>query len=251
MRNIVMKPARSCKTLNAPYDWSQLPWGEYYRQTLEQQLSVWLGRLFGFHLLKIGNIAAGINTEECAISHQVNVTEQLTLAQVVASPLHLPFAAKSVDACLLLHSLAWCADPHRMLREADRVLIDDGWLIISGFNPFSIAGAGRMLPVLRRRPPYNSRMFSLTRQLDWLALLNFQVLHSACSHVLPWVRLGGKFPGAHLPALGCLQLIVARKRTIPLMPVPRARRSARVGLRQVAGANHQRHPRQLDTADQE
>lgn len=32
--------------------------------------------------------------------------------------------------------LPWrSADPHRLLREADRVLIDDGWLILSGFNP--------------------------------------------------------------------------------------------------------------------
>jgi ubiquinone/menaquinone biosynthesis C-methylase UbiE len=53
--------------------------------------------------------------------------------QVKADPLHLPFAEKSVDACLLAHT-PWCSDPHRLLREADRVLIDDGWMILTGLT---------------------------------------------------------------------------------------------------------------------
>ncbi len=97
--------------------------------------------------------------------------------QVRADPLHLPFAEKSVDACLLAHTLPWCSDPHRLLREADRVLIDDGWMILTGFNPVSLMGLRKLVPVLRKGTPYNSRMFTLMRQLDWLALLNFEVLH--------------------------------------------------------------------------
>jgi len=120
------------------------------------------------------------------------------------------FADKSVDVCLLAHTLPWCTDPHRLLREADRVLIDDGWLVISGFNPISLMGLRKLVPVLRKTSPYNSRMFTLMRQLDWLSLLNFEVLHASRFHVLPWNKHGGKLLNAHIPALGCLQLIVAR-----------------------------------------
>ncbi len=49
------------------------------------------------------------------------------------------------------------------------------------------------------------------RQLDWLSLLNFEVLHASRFHVLPWNKRGGKLLNAHIPALGCLQLIVARE----------------------------------------
>jgi ubiquinone/menaquinone biosynthesis C-methylase UbiE len=73
--------------------------------------------------------------------------------QVKADPLHLPFAEKSVDACLLAHTLPWCSDPHRLLREADRVLIDDGWMILTGFNPVSLMGLRKLVPVLRNKPP--------------------------------------------------------------------------------------------------
>jgi hypothetical protein len=47
--------------------------------------------------------------------------------------------------------LPWCSDPHRLLREADRVLIDDGWMILTGFNPVSLMGLRKLVPVLRKR----------------------------------------------------------------------------------------------------
>jgi hypothetical protein len=74
-------------------------------------------------------------------------------------------------------------------------------------------------------------MFTLMRQLDWLSLLNFEVLHYGGYQVLPWSRQGGKLLSTHLPALGCLQLIVARKRTIPLTLNPMKSGKAKTPLR--------------------
>ena len=231
-----MKPARITQVAAAPGHWREMPRGEYYREALEEQLRPWLAKLYGFHLLKIGNLSAEINTESCAISHQVNVSLNGEPMQVRADPLHLPFAEKSVDACLLAHTLAWSEDPHRMLREADRVLIDDGWLIITGFNPLSLMGIRKLIPFVRKRVPYNSRMFSAGRQLDWLGLLNFEVLHLGRFQVLPWSRQGGTLLSTHLPALGCLQIIVARKRTVPLTLNPLRHKKAKTQLRPAVGA---------------
>lgn len=234
-----MKPARIPHTITPPVRWADMPWGEYYREALELQLKPWLAKMYGFHLLKIGNLSAEINSESCAISHQVNVSLAGLPVQVNADPLHLPFAEKSVDACLLAHTLPWCPDPHRLLREADRVLIDDGWLVLSGFNPLSLMGLRKLVPVLRRSIPYNSRMFTLTRQLDWLSLLNFEVLYCSGFQVLPWARQGGKMLSTHFPALGCMQLIVARKRTIPLTLTPMKQSKAKRQLRPAVGATRQ------------
>ncbi len=239
LRKVVMKPARTPAAFTAPAHWSQLPWGDFYRAALEQQLTPWLGKMYGFHLLKIGNLSAEVSTEACAISHQVNIAPQGETLQVKADPLHLPFAEKSVDACLLAHTLPWCPDPHRLLREVDRVLIDDGWMILSSFSPLSLLGAGKMVPFLRRKMPYNSRMFTMMRQLDWLTLLNFEVMHHGNFQVLPWHRQGGRLLSTHLPALGCMQLIVARKRTIPLTLNPMKARKAKAQLRPAVGATRQ------------
>ena len=239
-----MKPARIPQIVSAPEHWAELPKGEYFRAALEQQLKPWFAKMYGFHLLKIGNLSADINTESCAISHQVNVSLGGQPLQVKADPLHLPFAEKSVDACLLANTLPWCSDPHRLLREADRVLIDDGWLILSGFNPMSLMGLRKLVPVIRRKPPYNSRMFTFTRQLDWLSLLNFEVMYHSGFQVIPWTQQGGKMLTTHFPALGCMQLIVARKRTIPLTLNPMKQSKAKSPIRQAVGATrHFREPR--------
>jgi hypothetical protein len=125
-----------------------------------------------------------------------------------------------VDACLLTHVLAYSADPHRIVREVDRILINDGWVIVSGFNPVSLVGLGRLVPGMRRRQPYCSRMFSQMRVMDWLSLLNYEIVHHNSLQVLPWREPEqGKWNNT-LPLLGCLNLIVARKRTIPLTMTP-------------------------------
>ncbi|MDY1036908.1 class I SAM-dependent methyltransferase [Lelliottia sp. CFBP8978] len=234
-----MKPARIPQIISAPEQWNQFRWGEYYREALERQLKPWFAKMYGFHLLKIGNLSAEINSESCAISHQVNVSLNGHPLQVKADPLHLPFAEKSVDACLMAHTLPWCSDPHRLLREADRVLIDDGWLVLSGFNPMSLMGLRKLVPVLRRMPPYNSRMFTFTRQLDWLSLLNFEVMYYSGFQVLPWSGKGGKMLTTHLPALGCMQIIVARKRTVPLTLNPMKQSKSKARIRQTVGATRQ------------
>ncbi|WP_314140733.1 methyltransferase domain-containing protein [Buttiauxella noackiae] len=234
-----MKPARIPENFISPHHWGELPWGEYYREALESQLQPWFAKMFGFHLLKIGNLSTEIDTEACAISHQVNVALQGDRLQVNADPLYLPFAGKSVDACMLAHTLPWCQDPHGLLREADRVLIDDGWLILSSFNPVSLLGLGKTVPFLRKRTPFHCRMFTPMRIFDWLALLNFEVMHQRSFQVLPWSKQGGKMLSTHLPALGCMHVIVARKRTLPLTLNPMKSRKAKPQIRSAVGATRQ------------
>jgi len=242
-----MKPAKTRQILNAPLSWRDMPWGDYFRDALTQQLQPYLGKLYGFHMLKLGNLSAEINTENCSISHQVNVGSEGELLQVLANPMQLPFESKSIDACLLAHTLAWSQDPHRVLREVDRVLIDDGWMIISGFNPFSLLGMSKIVPGLMRKAPWSGRMFSQMRLLDWLGLLNYEVVFRTRFQVLPWHRQGGKLISAHLPALGCLNIVVARKRTFPLLPT-RARKSLSASqIRQTVNATRQF--RQADDQD--
>ncbi|WP_369789888.1 class I SAM-dependent methyltransferase [Rouxiella sp. WC2420] len=232
-----MKSAQIHKKLVVPSSWNDIPRGDYYRAALEQQLQPWWSKLYGFHLLKIGNLSVEINSEDCPISHQVNVAPEGESLHVQGDPYYLPFEQKSVDACLLCHTLNYATDPHRILREVDRVLIDDGWLVLSGFAPFSLLGIGKCVPFFRKRQPFNSRMFTQTRLIDWLSLLNYEVMFKARFQVLPWHRQGGRLLSAHLPALGCMTVIVARKRTLPLLPTAKKMPARRQSIAQPVGAN--------------
>src|SRR5471032_2816948 len=232
-----MQPARTRKKITAPASWEDIPCGEYYRDALEQHLQAWWGKLYGFHLLKIGNLSAEIDTSSCPISHQVNIDQTGPNLHVVGDPYQLPFAHKSVDACLLAHTLAYAEDPHRILREVDGVLIHDGWLVLSSFNPLSLLGMGKMRRCFRQRPPYVARMFIQMRLLDCRGLLNYEVMVKNRFQVLPWCPKGGKMLSTHLPALGCMTVIVARKRTLPLTPTAKKVPARRQTIQQAVGAS--------------
>ena len=89
---------------------------------------------------------------------------------------YLPVASQTLDLLLLPHVLEFSAHPHQILREAERVLMPEGSLIISGFNPYSLWGLWRMLPYNDREYPWCGRFISLSRIKDWLALLGLEVV---------------------------------------------------------------------------
>ncbi|APC10482.1 MULTISPECIES: class I SAM-dependent methyltransferase [Providencia] len=230
-----MKPARIDKKLQMPVSWCDIPFGEQYRQSIENQLRPWWPKIFGFHLLKLGHLSTEIQTQECLISHQFNVGNNDPRFNLIAQPGALPFTEKSIDACLMAHCLAYDSDPHWLLREVDRVLIDDGWLVISGFNPFSLAGLAKLVPVLRKRQPYCSRFFPALRVFDWLSLLNYEVLYHRNCHVIPWMNSHRRI-NKHGGGIGVLSVIVARKRTYPLTPTPLKFKQPKVKIGTALGA---------------
>ncbi len=212
-----MKAARSGKPICMPSSWRNIPWGEYYRMAIELRLQNWWPKIYGFHMLKLGQLSAELDTKSSMVSHQVNVTTTTTNTDVMASLNYLPFENKSVDVCLMAHVLDYSADPHWLLREADRVLVDDGWIILSSFNPISLLGIGKCTPILRHKQPYYCRMFSLRRQVDWLSVLNYEVITQQNFQIMPFSR-PVKRDGKRYHVGGCLNLILARKRMLPLTP---------------------------------
>ncbi|MBC4013087.1 class I SAM-dependent methyltransferase [Morganella morganii] len=236
-----MFSARATKTLTMPDSWCDIPCGRRFRQSLEAQLAPWWPKMFGFHLIKIGALSCEIDSSSCMIPHQVNVAPQGNTLQVFGEAAQLPFLDKSADVCVLAHNLGYSSDPHRLLREADRVLIEDGWLIISGFNPLSLLGARKLIPWRLNREPQCSRMFSQFRMLDWLSLLNYEIMYHRLTTPIPWCD-PASFGNRHARIFGCLGVIVARKRTVPLTFTPQKLRLLRPKLNNVVGATRQQAP---------
>jgi SAM-dependent methyltransferase len=89
----------------------------------------------------------------------------------------LPFASQSLDLVVLPHVLEFAEEPHQILREVERVLIPEGQVIVTGFNPASLWGmrqaAGRLTGA--HFLPQNGEFISLPRLKDWLKLLNMEV----------------------------------------------------------------------------
>ncbi|WP_295456211.1 class I SAM-dependent methyltransferase [uncultured Thiodictyon sp.] len=159
---------------------------------------------------------------------------------VVGDPAALPVAADAVDVVLLPHTLDFVADPRKVLREVERVLIPEGHVIILGFNALSPWGLMRLLYRYRGRAPWCGRFLTTYRVEDWLSLLGFDV--EVRQHLMfrPPLRgvQGPRFAvfdalGRGLwPALGGVYVIKAVKRVstlTPLRPSWSARRALLAG----------------------
>lgn len=223
-----MKSALATKQPHLPKSWNELPSGDVIVSEIDKILAPWWPKFFGYHLLKIGALSGFINSKSSTIKHQVLLSEPNKGANIYSDVDDLPILEHSVDVCLLSHRLEFSIDPHHVVREANRVLIPNGYLVISGFNPFSLAGLNKLIPYRRQQLPWNERFFSTFRVKDWLHLMGYEVLdeqyclHSSLTGEVKYGLFSEKwhrFAQRFLPKLGSVYVIVAKKRVLPLTPI--------------------------------
>ena len=224
----MMKPALAFRQPDFPQKWRALPRGELIKAEIDRQLAPWWPKFFGYHLAKIGCLSGQLATDSCPIKHQFTIAASAKQGDIVAEIDDLPLLEHSVDVCVLSHVLEFSLDPHHVIREANRILIPNGYIVITGFNPFSLAGFNKLIPYRRKQMPWQERFFSPMRIKDWLHLMGFEVLadqrclYSSLASEKSENFLGRywhKFAGKYLSSLGSVYIIVAKKRVLPLTPI--------------------------------
>ena len=172
----------------------------------------------------------------------------------------LPFDSQSLDLVVLPHALELARDPHLALSEVERVLMPEGKVVITGFNPTSLwglrQGAGHAVQRLgwRREPglflPKAGEFIAYRRLRDWLRLLSFEVEVGRFGCYRPPLRSAqwlGRFEWMDTvgdrwwPVLGGVYLLVAVKRVRGMRLVGLARSDSRLSkaARAVAVQHHQ------------
>lgn len=146
------------------------------REILTQQLALaqpLVERLFGYHLMQAG-VTSAIDFSACSrINHRFRLgatPEQGGAALVEFEQLPLP--SESIDVVLLHHLLDFSSHPHQVLREAARVMIPGGHLVLIGFNPFSLLGLSRLL--FSGGAHQRGNQLRAARLADWMNLLDLQ-----------------------------------------------------------------------------
>lgn len=208
--------------------WLASPLGQALLESEAALLEPVLARIFGYHFLQLG-VSDYSMLAASPVGHKLAFVPRYEAGQsdVVADNEALPLQSESVDAVLIHHALDYSPDNHRLLREAARVLMPGGKLLIIGFNPLSSWGL-RKLCRWRNVAPWHARYITSSRVQDWLKLLEFsidKVEHGA--YLLPFTHnqvvgtasrfegLGQKFNAP----MGAIYLIVACKQVIPVTPI--------------------------------
>lgn len=159
----------------------------------------------------------------------------------------LPFAAHSVDFAVLPHTLDFVDEPHSLLRELTQVLQPDGYLMIVGFQPYSLWGlrACFTAPRWARRglralspasrlahgepaAPWCGNFFSTRRIQDWLLLMGYRVRAGKILVYRPPLKHRGLLERIEFlervgdrwwPAFGAVYVIVAQLETMRVIPL--------------------------------
>ncbi|MCC5855343.1 MAG: class I SAM-dependent methyltransferase [Idiomarina sp.] len=174
---MLIKPARQSApragSKPGPQHWDDLPHGQWWRTALQHWLVEQDPIVFGHYMIHLSGL--DVPWPDSRVKESYAIHPGLT-ANVRADLTHLPLANDSVDWITLVHALEYCADPHQVLREADRALRTDGRMILVMTNPLALHNALRWWPSLRGQVPWNGRLFSAARIRDWLSLLNYEIL---------------------------------------------------------------------------
>jgi SAM-dependent methyltransferase len=195
--------------------------------------------VYGLELLQLGQW--GLQRE---LLSGARIRNQCVVAQapgagidMVARLTHLPVQSSAIDALLLPHVLEFESDPHAVLREADRVLVGEGQILLLGFRPSGPWG-WRAAASRSGFPPGLRRVLPEQRVRDWLRLLRFEI--TSVQHYLYALPTEGSAArgalGAHAVRRGWFYpwpagayLIKARKRLYSVTPL-RARKRERRAL---------------------
>ena len=207
-------------------EWFDSALGQHLLGVETRLLEDILARRFGYHLLELG--CANFNMYASSpIGHKFSLAPSQggNCHEAVARAEALPLGNESVDLVLLHHALDFSGNQHQLLREAARILIAGGDVVVIGFNPYSFWGLGKKLQ-WRGKPPWQGRMISPLRLTDWLKLLDFQPARLKYgAYSLPFnsprflkycTRLAPLANRLNWPN-GGVYVLVARKQVMPLI----------------------------------
>lgn len=218
-------------------DWFSTTLGSQLLETECSILDQLLPGLFGYRLLQLSVIEQKMY-ESSPVGHRIQMgVRSGDNSPFIGNLTELPFENGSIDILVLHHVLDVCEVPQHVLREASRVSIAAGYLLIVGFNPWSIWGLCNLVKMWDKKPPWNGNFIRPGRMMDWLNLLDFKIDRAIFGFYRPPSAAIGR---VHMPdfsrglsrninwPLGAAYVIMARKQVggmTPIRPVWRNQKS--------------------------
>lgn len=233
--------------------WFSSTLGQYLLAREQAIYDAVVGDIFGFNALQLGLFQLDA-LKSSRVPHLLRVGNRE--GNTLCESDYLPFAESCIDLICLPHVLEFSRNPHQTLREAERILVPEGHLIITGFNPISAWGLKQTLTKEEKDAenyPWSGHFFTLSRIKDWLALLGLEFVSGSMHCYQPpindekWLKrfeftdkLGEKW----WPMMGGLYFIVAKKRVVNMHLLKPSWKKSSIQSRLVVGSNPKSKPHQ-------
>ena len=139
--------------------WLQTPLGQYLLAREQAYIDKTVADIFGYNALQIG--LPDIDLLRANRMSLRATVDRAATAHLRADSTELPVTSASID-----------------------LVVPDGHLVVTCFNPMSLWGAWRTMTE-NQAYPWNGRFIHLMRLKDWLALLGFEVAGGAMGCYVP------------------------------------------------------------------
>lgn len=116
--------------------WFDSSLGQYLVEHEQRYFDQVVVNIFGYNAVQIGWPQFNfLRLNRMPLHFSVGIESQVSLR---AAADYLPIQSSSMDLVILPHILEFSTNPHQILREVHRILIPEGHVVISGFNPLSL-----------------------------------------------------------------------------------------------------------------
>lgn len=212
--------------------WLTQPLGMRLLEAEENFLPPLLTDCYGKHALLVGVPNQRRLLKFSAIPHQVLLSPMLhrnnTVQYIEGEFYELPIAPASIDLVVMPHTLEFIDNPRQLLSEACRIVKPEGYIIIFGFNPYSLWGLKKWLKG-HSAVPWSGNSLPATQVKKWLRFADFELVkhdtflfrpplehHDGLYQqlkMMEWLGSKGWRP------FGGVYILMAKAKVIPLTPI--------------------------------
>lgn len=211
--------------------WLKEPVGYRLTQLEQHFLSTLLANYSGKYMVLIGVPEQGFLFKNNLYPYPILISPLINKNKMIhfmeAEFNKLPITTGSIDLVLLPHTLEYVDNPQQLLTECCRIIKPEGYIIIFGFNPYSLYGLAKYF-MKKKEMPWTNHFISTNDVIKWLKLVDFELIKK--THLLYRSLWGSDKVYQSLTFLewlgknfwspfGGVYMLMAQAKVIPLTPI--------------------------------
>ncbi len=160
--------------------------GEVVFKQEKQLIDQALDKFFGYYLVQLGCISHNSIVDESRVSTKLIIDPHASQNDIEQQDPHLqwiqadfdflPIGHDKVDVVVLPHTLETIDDPYYALRQVDSMLVPEGHIVISGFNPVACLSLRLKFKYWAKGRGFELAEFRRAAKIrEWLEVLGYEV----------------------------------------------------------------------------